>query len=278
MPFATPSKINLGLHVLRKRADGYHDLETVFLPIGWSDQITIEAAPDFSMTCSHPDLPVDEGNLCLKAARLLAQHTGYTGGVRIHLEKNLPVGAGLGGGSANAARILVELTRLWNVQPAPEDLQNMAAQLGSDVAFFLHQTPAFAEGRGEVLHPLMDQNGQPYRFPFSLCVVMPPLHVSTAAAYRAIRPHDVNRPDLRALVASNNLAAWRAALVNDFEAPIFDQFPLIATVKTALYDAGAAYAAMSGSGAAVFGVFAHPNDAAQAALQFRQNNWPVWWG
>lgn len=258
MKIAVPYKINLGLHILRKRNDGYHDLETVFLAVPDGDELVLEEADSLSMTCSDASLPTDATNLCMKAALALQAVTQTTKGAKIHLEKRVPFGAGLGGGSADAALVLKGLCELWQLETSPETLFHIAASLGSDVPFFLDATPQFGYGRGELLQPL------DYAFPFHLVVAMPNAFVSTAEAYRAITPNDQNRANLCKLVLSNDLARWRNELVNDFEAPIMALYPEIMTLKQQILDFGAGYAAMSGSGAAVFGVFEDAEHATNA--------------
>lgn len=269
------AKINLGLYVLRKRPDGYHDLETVFLRIPWADVVTARSAPKggITLTCSDASLTTDESNLVMKAAVRLAAMGGVAEGVALHLDKQLPYGAGLGGGSSDAAATLRLLVDFWHLDVSDEELHTLALDLGSDVPFFLGAPAAYATGRGEKLTPL-----EAYRLPHPLVVVVPPVHVSTAEAYARVRPYAENRPDLRTLVASNDLSRWRAALVNDFEAPIFDAHPSIRAAREALLAAGAGYAAMSGSGAAVFGVFEEEHRAAAAAEAARHAGHRVWHG
>lgn len=271
---SAPAKINLGLHVLRRREDGYHAIETVLLPIGWHDTLTAAPAERFRFTCSDPALPTDERNLCVRAAQALAAWAGIEPRAALHLEKRLPHGAGLGGGSSDAAHTLRLLADLWGLQPPPEVLHRLAADLGSDVPFFLYDGPMLATGRGEVLTPL----GEAYEFPFTLVVVMPPVAVATAEAYRLVRPQAEGRPDLGALIRSNDLARWRRELVNDFEAPILVRHPAIARAKERLLEAGAGYAALSGSGAAVFGVFEEEPSARAAAEAAWREGLSAWWG
>ncbi|WP_457651782.1 4-(cytidine 5'-diphospho)-2-C-methyl-D-erythritol kinase [Rhodocaloribacter sp.] len=274
---AAPAKINLGLHVLRKRPDGYHDLETVLLRIGWADRLTARPSDRLTLTCSDPALPTDEGNLCMRAALRLREAFGVTRGAALHLDKRVPYGAGLGGGSSDAAATLRLLVALWGLDASEARLHRLAAALGSDVPFFLGPEAAFATGRGERLLPLRDpRTGAPYRLPFPLVVVAPPVHVSTPAAYALVRPRAADRPDLRALVASNDLARWRAELVNDFEAPVFAAHPALRRVKERLVEAGAGYASLSGSGAAVFGLFEDAARAQAAAEAARREGHRVW--
>lgn len=274
-----PAKINLGLHVLRRRTDGYHDLETVLLRIPWADTLTARPAETLSLTCSDASLSTDESNLVMKAARRLADEYTVKYGAALHLDKQLPHGAGLGGGSSDAAATLHLLTDLWQLDADAPTLHRLAAGLGSDVPFFLGPAAAYATGRGTDLVPLIDpETGDVYRLPFVLVVVVPPVPVSTAEAYARIAPNAENRPDLRQLVLSSELAQWRAALVNDFEGPILAAFPVIRSLKAALYEAGAGYAALSGSGGAVFGIFEEPRQATAAAEALRLAGHVVWAG
>ena len=274
-----PAKINLGLHVLRKRPDGYHDIETVFLRFPWADRLTARAADGLELACTNDALPTDRSNLCLEAAYRLADVYGVREGAALRLEKHLPFGAGLGGGSSDAAATLRLLSELWCLDASEERLHGLAAELGSDVPFFLGPPAAYATGRGEELAPLTDVGADgPYRFPFTLVVVVPPVHVATAEAYRDVRPRADGRPGLRALVASNSLAHWRTDLVNDFEGPVFEAHPKVYEAKLMLIEAGADYASLSGSGAAVYGVFAS-DERAEAALHTAQHEGHrVWHG
>ncbi len=247
--------MNLGLHVLRRRPDGYHDLETAFVPLRWSD--TLGGAPHdaLALTCSDAALATDGSNLVVKAALALAAWAGVEPRAALHLDKRVPYGAGLGGGSSDAAAALLLLSEFWGLTVPPDALHALAATLGADVPFFLGGRPALATGRGDTLTPLLDASGAPYRCPFWLCVAVPPVHVPTAEAYGLVRPNDRDRPDLAAAVRSNSLARWRREVTNDFEGPISSRHPEIAAVKAALVAAGAGWAAMSGSGSAVVGAF-----------------------
>lgn len=274
-----PAKINLGLHVLRRRADGYHDLQTVFLRIPWADRLTARPAEALAFTCSDSALPTDGRNLCVRAAWALIEAYGVEEGAELHLEKTLPYGAGLGGGSSDAAATLRLLAEGWGIDASEEELHKIAAALGSDVPFFLSRSPAaYATGRGEKLEPLTGAGGEPYALPFALVVVVPEDAVATAEAYGWVTPAEADRPDLRAIVRSNSLARWRAELVNDFEAPVLERHPAIRAAKGLLAEAGAGYAALSGSGSAVFGVFEDDASAEAAAEAARQSGHRVWHG
>ena len=264
MQQAAPAKINLGLHVLHKRPDGYHDIETILIRIPWTDTISVRPAEEITMDCTDPSLPTDDRNLCMEAAHRLLRNAPEERGAHLHLAKHVPAGAGLGGGSSDAAATLQLLAELWDLELSSEQLQAVAAELGSDVPFFMGEGAAYASGRGEQLEPLRVQ-GRSYRLPYALVVAVPPVHVSTPEAYGWVEPHAADRPDLRSVVASNDLARWRRELANDFEEPVLARHPSIRAVREQLVAAGAGYAALSGSGAAVFGVFEEAEAAEVAA-------------
>jgi 4-diphosphocytidyl-2-C-methyl-D-erythritol kinase len=265
-----PAKINLGLHVLRKRPDGYHDVETVLHRIDWTDTVTAQPADSLSMTCSDPSLPTDTDNLCLQAARRLAEACDVSLGAELHLEKRVPYGTGLGGGSSDAAATLRLLTRLWDLTPTQRQLHDVARRVGSDVPFFLNDAPAaYATGRGDALTPLYG-NDDPYRLPYPVLVAVPPLQVATPDAYAQVTPREEGRPSLPDLVRTGDLARWRSALGNDFEAPITERHPAVAAARDWLDEAGAAYVSLSGSGGAVYGVF-ETNEQAEAAFEAGQD-------
>ena len=270
-----PAKINLGLHVLRRRPDGYHDIETVFVRIPWADVLYAGPADGFHFSCTDPDLPVGPENLVVEAAQRLGVR-----GARIELEKHVPVGAGLGGGSSDAAAALLLLDACGRLGRSRAELLSLASEIGSDVAFFLTGQPtAFGTGRGNELEALVDPvTKQPYVLPWPLVVAVPPERVSTAAAYRLVQPTDGDRVDLRAIACSNDLDRWRAKLVNDFEGPVLERYPTIARTKACLEEAGAAYASLSGSGSAVFGVFEGDALAEEAAERLRSAGHRVWCG
>jgi 4-diphosphocytidyl-2-C-methyl-D-erythritol kinase len=272
-----PAKINLGLRVLRKRSDGFHDLETVFIRVPWADIVRAEEAATLRFSCSDPTLPSDETNLVVRAARLLAHTLGIEPRASIHLDKHLPTGAGLGGGSSDAAATLIMLNKLWGANAS--SLKDLGARLGSDVPFFLRSETAYGTGRGDLLEAVPDpRTREPYRPPFPLVIAVPPVSVSTSLAYSLIEPKSDRRPDLRAIVLSNDLERWRRNLSNDFEGPVFERFPAIGAVKDALIDSGAAYASMSGSGSAIFAFFEDDSTATAAAEAMRWAGHRVWHG
>lgn len=278
-----PAKLNLGLHVVRRRADGYHDLRTVFVRIPWADSVAVEPAEELVLTCTDGRLPVDERNLVVRAAQALRKVTGTTHGARIHLEKQIPTGAGLGGGSSDAATTLRLLNELWELSLADDELAVIGADLGSDVPFFFGPPAAVGEGRGEILRPLLDADGDPYVVPYHLCVVVPQVAVSTKEAYALVTPREDRGLDsgpqlLEEVVLSNDLDRWRRELVNDFEPAVFARYPEIASVKQMLIDAGAGFAAMSGSGSAVFGVFEQDAEVTAAVEAARAQGMLAWGG
>jgi 4-diphosphocytidyl-2-C-methyl-D-erythritol kinase len=276
MTAPAPAKVNLGLHILRRRPDGFHDIETGMLRIGWHDTITVEAAAALSMTSDDPALPTDGSNLCMKAAMWLQERIGRKPGARIHLEKRVPYGAGLGGGSSDAATTLALLCDLWDVDLTRKELMEVAALVGSDVPFFLGTPAAIARGRGEVLSPLTDDDGAPLRIPYRLVVVFPAVAVSTAGAYARITPSDHDRPSLEKIIRTADLRVWRDHLVNDFQRTTLESFPAIRSAFEMLEKAGAGYAALSGSGSAVFGVYEELGEARAAWQAARQAGLIAW--
>jgi len=239
------AKINWALRVTGKRADGYHDIETVFQTISLHDTLTFRDAERLSLTCDDPSIPTDDTNLVLRAARAAG-----AGAVAIELRKRIPAGGGLGGGSSDAAATLKRFGG-----------EGAALSIGSDVPFFLTGGTAYATGRGEVITPLPSAAGIP------LLLLIPEARVSTASAYAMLRrfspPLGIGR--YRAMI-EDGLLSHAAELVNDFEEPVFDALPELRRLKSRLAEAGAAWAAMSGSGSTIVGAFreAAERDAATA--------------
>lgn len=241
-------KINLGLRVLRKRGDGYHDLETCFYPIPWMDILEIIPAQTTRLDITGLPIPADApGNIVLKAFKLLQGHFGLSP-VHIHLHKIIPHGAGLGGGSSDGAYALKLLNEIFKLNLTVESLREYALMLGSDCPFFLGSTPMLASGRGEVLKPVaLDLSG------LRIAIVKPSFSVSTADAYASIHPKETEG-DLET-VLREPVSKWKAILKNDFEDSVFPKYPRISEIKNKLYQVGAVYASMSGSGSSVYGLF-----------------------
>jgi 4-diphosphocytidyl-2-C-methyl-D-erythritol kinase len=249
-----PCKINLGLHITAKRIDGYHDLVTCFYPVPWTDMLEIIPSDNLTFTCSGLPVPGEvEDNLCLKAYHLLKKDFNIAP-VHIHLHKIIPMGAGLGGGSSDAAWALRTLNQMLNLEVSNLLLQKYAAQLGSDCAFFIQNQPVIGRRRGELLATTSVNLKNKF-----LVLVKPGIHISTAEAYAGVKP--AKPPiDLQQILEQYPIEQWKKFVKNDFEESVFRKFPLIAKVKNALYDSGALYASMSGSGSAIFGIFSGPVD------------------
>jgi 4-diphosphocytidyl-2-C-methyl-D-erythritol kinase len=267
MKLRAHAKINIGLHILGKRPDGYHDLETVFHEINMFDEIELEPHNDLTMTADSILVPIDETNLCLRAAQLLQSELKVEQGAAIQLKKNIPVGAGLGGGSSDAAAVLTGLNKLWNLKLKNNKLQTIAAEIGSDVPFFIEGGTAYATGRGEVLqHFDLD-------IPFWIVLVTPPRHVSTAWAYQNLKSDRKGKAaDLRnALTEQIQKPKKLAAVVqNDFEPTVFEMHPEILRTKEKMKECGALFSLMSGSGSSVFGFFSDADSAGRSAKEFPQ--------
>lgn len=257
------AKINLGLNIVGKRPDGYHNLETVFYPIGLHDELEINiidaAAPHCELTIEGIEIAGSTSdNLIVRAYNLLASdHT--LPAVSVLLRKNVPTGAGLGGGSSDAAFMLKGMNELAHLNLTDAQLEDYAVRLGADCAFFVKGTPTFATGIGNEFHPvsISPLSGKTF------VLVKPDVFVSTKDAYSLVRPA-VPAHTLTDLL-SQPVDTWQETVVNDFEQSVFPKFPKIEAVKQRLIDLGAIYAAMSGSGASVFGIFdTEPNIPAEA--------------
>ena len=252
-------KINLGLRVTRKREDGYHDLETVFLPIyPLHDELEVLACPQFSFT--QEGIAVDckpEDNLIIQCYQRMAAKYPQIGKVAIRFKKNIPFGAGLGGGSSDAAHMAIALNELFHLGLTREQLAQEVRPLGADCPFFIYNTPCYAEGIGDVLTPIdLDLKG------IRIVMIKPNEGVSTKEAYSGITKHPEAAGQIKSLLLQHSgisMLCESGLFVNDFEATVFPLHPQIAAIKKRLLDAGAFYASMSGSGSTVFGLF--QNDA-----------------
>ena len=242
------AKINLGLNVVERRPDGFHNIETVFYPVHWKDGLEILPATETTFETSGLPIPGSSSdNLVLKAYHLLQPEFDLPP-VQIHLHKVIPMGAGLGGGSADATVMLQLLNTQFDLGLTKEQLITYAAQIGSDCAFFVENQPVFATGKGDQMEKVeLDLKG------YYLQLIYPALHVHTGQAYQAITP-GLPVQSLKTII-QQPIESWKADMVNDFEGPVFQMHPEIAAIKSKLYAAGAIYAAMSGSGSAVFGLF-----------------------
>jgi 4-diphosphocytidyl-2-C-methyl-D-erythritol kinase len=270
-PIRAYAKINLGLFILARRSDGYHDLATVFHRVDVYDDIELQPSAVIGLTASSPGVPSDHTNLCHRAAAMVQERLHIRDGVHIRLTKNIPVGAGLGGGSADAAAVLRALPVFWGKHADPALLSSIALQLGSDVPYFLEPGSAVAHGRGEMLDRFV------LDVPFTILVCFPEIAVSTAWAYGQVRTNPLS-PDLREAVTAGMADPRRlgAELRNDFEPVVFAAFPAVARIKDTLLAGGAAYASLSGSGSSVFALFRSPDDAAHMAVQLRSLGCRTW--
>lgn len=251
------AKINIGLYVTQKRPDGFHNLETVFYPIPLCDILELNPLSDKWGTCEFKESGIsldcaDDANLVVRAYHLLDNDFSLPA-VSVHLHKQIPFGAGLGGGSSDAAFMLKGLNELFHLNLSVTQLERYASQLGSDCAFFINNQPSFASGKGEVLEPLAMTLKN-----WLLVLVKPNCHVSTAQAYKGVRPKATDI-DLHTLI-DLPITQWSDKVKNDFENSIFQSHPQIEAIKSELYRLGATYASMSGSGATVFGLFPASTD------------------
>lgn len=242
------AKINIGLHILRKRNDNFHDLETLFYPIEWTDVLEVIEEKSLHFTASGLFIPPDKNdNLCLRAYHLLKKDFDLPA-VHIFLHKIIPTGAGLGGGSSDASFTLKVLNEVFNIGLTTEKLENYASELGSDCAFFIKNKPQIGTSRGEILTDFeIDLKG---KFIF---LVYPAINISTKEAFNQIKPKE--RDFSIASILQKNIKDWQFELDNDFEKTLFPIYPVLENIKTKLYENGALYASMSGSGATIFGIF-----------------------
>lgn len=241
-------KINLGLNVISKRQDGYHDIETCFYPLGLTDVLEIIPSKKVSFTSSGLAIPGSpDENLCVKAYTLLKRDYQLDS-IQIHLHKTIPFGAGLGGGSSDAVSTLVMLNSIFELNLSHEELLKHCKQIGSDCAFFLENRPMIGKGRGDELEPAtVNLKGK------FIVLVKAGVHISTAEAYAHILPKKATTA-LKEIV-EKEVSVWRDVLANGFEESVFKKYPEIETIKNKLYECGALYASMSGSGSALFGIF-----------------------
>lgn len=277
LAFRTPAKINLGLQIVRKREDGYHELETLFQMVSLYDDIELETLPvGIELECDNPDIPRDGTNLVVKAARLLQEMfpDRKNLGVRIRLVKRIPAGGGLGGGSGNAAGVLLGLNTLWDLRLRREDLLTLAAKLGSDVPFFLFAPSALGKGRGEILFPLQQAKK------FSVILVFPKFPIATSWVYQSLKLELTKRENhinlLQKFYSQSDIERLGAHLYNDLEPVVLKEYPVIQTLKDELRLSGASGSLLSGSGATVFGVYAD-NKVAQTAYSrlFKKERWDL---
>ncbi|HLN54681.1 MAG TPA: 4-(cytidine 5'-diphospho)-2-C-methyl-D-erythritol kinase [Bacteroidales bacterium] len=242
------AKINIGLRIVARRPDGYHDIETIFYPVQLHDALEFVRSEKDELDLTGINTgSAGEDNLVMKALRKLREKHQFPF-IKVHLHKAIPAGAGLGGGSADASCLLKSVNRFFSLGISEAELKNMALGLGSDCPFFIDDVPAYATGRGEALTHV-----PPFLAGYHIVLMNPGLHISTAEAYAACSPSKPTS-DLTELIQSPP-AEWRNRIVNDFEKFAFAKFPLTGQIKEALYNAGAIFSLMSGSGSTIFGIF-----------------------
>ncbi len=242
-------KINLGLHILYKRDDNYHEVETVMYPIPLQDILEIVPSDELLFTSTGLEIPGNpQNNLCLKAYELLKKSHDIPP-VHIHLHKIIPMGGGLGGGSSNGAFTLILLNNFFELDLSLQVLKEKAASLGSDCAFFIENTPQLCTGRGELTAPIAFSLAN-----YFIKIINLGIHVSTAEAYSGVQPKAAERPLLEVL--RQDITLWKDQLINDFEPGIFKNHPELAVAKNKLLEEGAIYASMTGSGSTLYGIYA----------------------
>lgn len=253
------AKINLGLNIVAKRPDGYHNIESVFYPVPWADILEVLPAETFAFTSSGLPIPGEiSQNLVVKAWNLLLPRENQ---VKIHLHKILPMGAGIGGGSSNGALALRLINHVLCLGYTPLQLRAFAEKLGSDCPFFIENRPAFCYGRGTEFEATGLNLAGKY-----LVMVNPGIHISTAEAYAGITPR---KPEISIKdIAPRPMTEWKNLLVNDFEAPLIRKHPLIGHIKETFYSHGALYASMTGSGSTVYGIWEQETDVEQLFATF----------
>jgi 4-diphosphocytidyl-2-C-methyl-D-erythritol kinase len=261
--FKTPAKINLGLNIIGKRPDGFHNIETFFYPIKLFDYLTISISRTFKFNSNIEFLNSDSNNSIIKAKKVLENLIGGKLNFHVELEKNIPIGAGMGGGSSDGAAILLALNRLFELNLAKQKLGELALKIGSDVPYFIDPKPCFAISRGEVIQKLK------YNIPFPILIVNPGIHISTKWAYENISPnkpryHLFNLP----LIQPNKFEELKQLVNNDFEEVVFKKYSEIQRIKDSLYNSEAIFALMTGSGSTVFGIFKNIELAQKAEAKF----------
>lgn len=264
----SPAKINIGLNIIVKREDGFHNLETVFYPLNLYDEITIELDDKFSFKSNDEKLNKEKTNLIIKAKEILENYFETTFNVNIKLNKEIPIGAGLGGGSSNAASTLLGLKKFFNLDISSHELSKLAISLGSDVPFFLNPVPSYAESRGEVLYPIK------LKIDKYLLIVNRGIHIATKWAFSLIKPQQPSF-SLKSFIAKDFVSVEdiMKSASNDFENIVFEHFSEIREIKEKMLEFGAAFSMMTGTGSTVWGMFDEEEAAYQTELFFKCKNY-----
>ncbi|HWZ23622.1 MAG TPA: 4-(cytidine 5'-diphospho)-2-C-methyl-D-erythritol kinase [Cytophagaceae bacterium] len=261
------AKINLGLHITEKRQDGFHSIESCFYPVQWCDALEILASDKTSFTASGIEIPGEtDSNLCLKVYNALKNEFTLPP-IQIHLLKNIPIGAGLGGGSADAAFTIKLLNDLFNIGLSVVQMEDYLRPLGSDCAFFVNNKPVFAYEKGDRFSSInLSLKGH------FIVIVYPEVHISTKEAYNGVLP---KKPELSIeTILQKDMKEWKFLLKNDFEEALFPKYPVLKEIKATLYSEGALYSSMTGSGSAVYGIFSEEKELKEVFPQ----NFKIWKG
>ncbi len=259
------AKINFGLNIISKRPDGYHNIETIFYPIQLHDELIIKKSNKFSFQSTNKNLTSESDNLIIKTKNLLEKHINKILLVEIILKKNIPIGAGLGGGSSNAASTLLALNKLFNLNLSGNELFDIAVQLGSDVPFFLDPKPMFAEEKGEILNQINFKIKNP------VLIINPGVHVSTPWAYAKVNSKKPAN-SLNEIIKNEfkDFSELKGIVVNEFEEVVFEEYPEVGKIKNDLYKLRAEFALMTGSGSTLFGIFSNLEKAKTAERIFSE--------
>lgn len=257
------AKINIGLNILRKRSDGFHDIETVFYPVKLCDTISFRKADQFRFTCENNLLKNNHDNLIIRAKNKIEKLSGIKISAEIFLAKYIPIGGGLGGGSSNAASTLRGLNMLFDLKLNDIELRNAALELGSDVPFFFENVPCLGTGRGEILEKV------DFHFKYPVLIVNPQIHISTKWAFDNVTP-EINRKSIKEILLENpSVENFRECFTNDFENVVFSRYPEIKAIKESMYASGAIFSLMSGSGSTVYGIFRTYSNAREVQMKFK---------
>jgi len=264
----SPAKINIGLNIVSKRDDGFHNIETIFYPLNLFDEITFTESSEFSFISNDENLNKEKTNLITKAKDLLESFTSKKLYVKIYLEKNIPIGAGLGGGSSNAATTLLALNDFFNLNVSKENLSKLALQLGSDVPYFINPVASFAESRGEIITPIN------FNLDKHLLIVNPGIHIQTKWAFSLIKPKQpkVSLKNFinKSKTSTNEILQFAS---NDFENVVFEEYHQVKEIKNKMLEFGANYSLMTGTGSTVWGMFDDEEAANQTKLFFKCKNY-----
>lgn len=262
----TPAKINLGLNILSKREDGYHNLETIFYPINLFDELTIKGYQKYELITNNTQLNTEHNSTITKARELLSEYAGIEINAMVTLVKRIPIGAGMGGGSSDGAAALILFNKYYDLKLSNEILYSLALKIGSDVPFFIEPKPMFGSSKGEVLETIGLILDRP------ILIVNPGIHISTSWAFSKIVPripethlNQINLP------GGNIFSVFRESIVNDFEVVIFESYPEIKEIKNKMYRLGAEFSLMTGSGSTVFGIFPDEISVLKASKEFPAN-------